>query len=130
MLVRFDLRVSVDRPGVDEILDGRPGESSADVAARVGLARRRALERSGVLNADLSDQELDDLAPLDAPAASALRHELERGRLTARGYHRVRRVARTLADLAGCEGPIGEGDVVAALSMRTRFGSRTLEEAA
>jgi magnesium chelatase family protein len=130
LLDRFDLRVSVDRPGVDEILDGRPGESSADVAARVGLARRRALERAGVLNAELSDQELDELAPLDAAASGALRHQLEQGRLTARGYHRVRRVARTLADLAGHDGPIGEADVVAALAMRTRFGSRSLEAAA
>ena len=62
---------------------------------------RLAIERSGSLNADLDDHQLHELAPLDADAEAMLRHDMEQGRLTARGYHRVRRVARTLADLAG-----------------------------
>jgi magnesium chelatase family protein len=131
LLDRFDLRVAVRRPEVGEILDGAPGESSAEVAARVALARRVAIARAGVLNCDLDEAALNETAPLDRPAASLLREQLEQGRLTARGYHRVRRVARTLADLAGeHDGPIGESRVVAALGMRCRVGSSAVVQAA
>jgi magnesium chelatase family protein len=123
-LDRFDLRVAVQRPGVDDMLDGAPGESTAEVAARVAAARSSAFERSGCLNADLDDAALQVDAPLAADAETLLRSELERGRLTGRGYHRVRRTARTLADLAGdVDGPIGEPHVAAALMMRTSIGA-------
>ncbi len=131
LLDRFDLRVALHRPDVGEILDGVPGESTAAVAARVSLARRVAIERSGRLNAALDDQLLNEIAPLDDPAAALLRSELEAGKLTARGYHRVRRVARTLADLAGeRDGPISEQSVVGALGMRARVGLSAVEQAA
>jgi magnesium chelatase family protein len=131
LLDRFDLRVAVHRPDVGELLDGAPGESTAEVAARVALARRVAIERGGALNARLDEQQLDELAPLDVAAAGLLRDEMERGRLTARGYHRVRRVARTLADLAGRhDGPIGEAQVVGALGMRARVGLSSIGQAA
>ena len=56
---------------------------------------------------------------------------IERGRLTARGYHRVRRVARTLADLAGLvDGPIPEELVAQALTMRARIGHAKVGQAA
>jgi magnesium chelatase family protein len=123
LLDRFDLRVSVHRPDVGELLDGEPGESTAEVAARVAAARRFALERGGVLNGALDEHGLNEFAPLDAAAARLVRTEIERGRLTGRGYHRVRRVARTLADLAGeHEGPISEVRVAGALGMRARVG--------
>ena len=94
-------------------------------------ARAAARSRSGALNAALDDQGLADFAPLDASASALLRDELERGRLTARGYHRVRRVARTLADLAGAyEAPIASDFVVTALGMRTRVGFSKVEQAA
>jgi magnesium chelatase family protein len=122
-LDRFDLRIAVHRPDIDEMLDGSPGESTAEVAARVAHARQLASERNGRLNAELDDVMLHELAPLSADGERLLRSELERGRLTGRGYHRVRRVARTLADLAGdIDGPIEEGHVAAALVMRTSVG--------
>ncbi len=131
LLDRFDLRVAVQRPDVGDILDGTPGESTADVAARVALARRVAIGRAGRLNAALDDHMLDELAPLDDSAALLLRGQLEVGKLTARGYHRVRRVARTLADLAGApDGPISDDIVVGALSMRARVGLSAVEQAA
>lgn len=131
LLDRFDLRIAVRRPDVDEMLGGEAGESTADVAARVERARGVALERAGVLNADLDDRMLHEFAPLDPDAERMLRLDLDRGRLTGRGYHRVRRVARTLADLAGdVDGDIDESYVAAALSMRTRVGSNTALEAA
>jgi magnesium chelatase family protein len=131
LLDRFDLRVAVQRPAVTELLDGDPGESTADVAARVAQARRVAVERSGGLNAALDENALNEFAPLDAAANRLIRDEIELGRLTGRGYHRIRRVARTLADLAGAyEGEIGEAFVAAALSMRARVGLSALGSAA
>ena len=123
LLDRFDLRVAVNRPDVTELLDGEPGESTAEVAARVHAARAAAIARGGGLNAELDEHGLNEFAPLDPAADRCIRTEMERGRLTGRGYHRIRRVARTLADLAGgVDRPIEEGDVAAALGMRARVG--------
>jgi magnesium chelatase family protein len=131
LLDRFDLRVALSRPAIGELLDGAPGESTAEVAARVALARGRALERNGCLNAELDEAQFQDVAALDHAGATRLRDEMERGRLTARGYHRIRRVARTLSDLAGEVGPmVAEDFVVTALGMRARVGaSAVLQEA-
>ena len=99
LLDRFDLRLEVHRPSVEELLGGPPAESSAMVAARVERARGVMRERAGVLNADIPAHRLDELAPLTPAATRLLRRELEHNRLTGRGLHRVRRVARTLCDL-------------------------------
>jgi magnesium chelatase family protein len=125
-LDRFDLRVAVAMTGVEELLDVREGEPSAAVQERVARVREMSLHRSGGVNARLSAQELDTHAPLSlSPAArDVLRRELELGRLTGRGYHRIRRVARTLADLAGNEGEIAHETVRVALLMRTRLHER------
>lgn len=131
LLDRFDLRVAVQRPAVDDLLDGRPGESTAEVAARVHAARRMALERRGCLNAALDERGLNEFATLDAEAEALVRREMEQGRLSGRGYHRVRRVARTLADLAhGADESISEAHVAAALSMRATVGVRAAGRAA
>jgi magnesium chelatase family protein len=131
LLDRFDLRVAVNRPDVADLLGGEPGESTADVAARVHLARSAAAGRSGGLNAELDEHGLNEFAPLEAAAERCIRAEMERGRLTGRGYHRIRRVARTLADLAGrADGPIDEGDVTTALTMRARVGLSAVGAAA
>lgn len=130
LLDRFDLRVAVSRPAVGELLDGSAGESTADVAARVALARRRAVERNGCLNAELDESQFSELAVLDPGGAGQLRDEMERGRLTARGYHRVRRVARTLADLSGVVDAVVPEDFVAtALGMRARVGASAVVQA-
>ncbi|MEZ5256946.1 MAG: ATP-binding protein [Ilumatobacteraceae bacterium] len=119
LLDRFDLRVPVDRPPIDALLDDTPGESTAQVAARVAAARDLAMRRQGGLNATLSSSELDDVAPLDPAARRLLRRELERGRLSGRGLHRVRRVARTLGDLRQPDDRIGEDLVALALALRS-----------
>ncbi len=124
LLDRFDLRVAVQRPGVDELLDPGGGEPSTVVAQRVGAARTLAIDRAGRLNADLHGELLDQIAPLTPPARELMRSEIERGRLTGRGYHRIRRVARTIADLATTTCPVevvDAGDVEVALSLRTRL---------
>jgi magnesium chelatase family protein len=118
LLDRFDLRLDVSRPDPAQLLGGDPGEPSCDVAARVAAARRRAAERGVVANGALPAPALDVFAPLDRPAALLLEDRLRRGALSARGLHRVRRVALTLADLAGRRAPVGEVDVCLALSLR------------
>jgi magnesium chelatase family protein len=123
LLDRFDLRVIVDRPDVGELLgmDGTPRtsmESTATVAKRVAVARRLAAARGVACNAALPVAGLDVSAPLAPDARRLLEARLRQGRLSARGLHRVRRVARTLADLAGREGPVVLDDVHAALVLR------------
>lgn len=120
LLDRFDVRVLVCRPGVDDLLGVEPGESTAVVRDRVCIGRRRALERQGFLNARLSADDLDRFAPLSDDARNLLRRELETGRLTGRGLHRVRRVARTLADRAGDTDVIEEDLIASALALRAR----------
>ena len=99
LLDRIDLLVPVHRPEIDELMIGEPGEPSAVVARRVAAAREIAFDRNGCVNSEITMSRLDACAPLSVEARKMLRMELERYRLTARSYHRVRRVARTLADL-------------------------------
>lgn len=122
LLDRFDLRVGVMRPGVDDLLESGGGETTEQVAARVAAARAGAVEQRGMLNSEIPAAHLDLLAPLTPAARLMLRNELERERLTGRGYHRIRRVARTLADLDGDPAaPVGEQHVAMAMQLRVRL---------
>lgn len=118
LLDRFDLRVWVGRPAPEQLLDERPGESSAAVRERVVAARARATQRGHGPNATLTGALLDEVAPLSAEALAVVRAELDRGRLSGRGLHRIRRVARTIADLNGGGNLIGAPEVLLALQMR------------
>jgi magnesium chelatase family protein len=69
-------------------------------------------------NARLPAWRLDEVAPLSGPAARLLEHKLRAGQLSARGLHRVRRVARTLADLADAGSTVDEEHVCLALGLR------------
>jgi len=119
LLDRFDLRVSVGLPRIDDLVDGTKGESSACVAERVMHVRNIALRRNGVPNSKIAVDDLDVLAPLSPPARAMLRRELELGRLSGRGLHRVRRVARTIADLDAESAMVTERHVATALQLRT-----------
>jgi len=121
LLDRFDLRVGVQRPSVDELLSPGGGEPTASVRQRVMAARARSIARNGMLNAQIPASALDALAPVDTSGAALLRAQLEADLLTGRGYHRVRRVARTIADLVGAD-TVGEEHVAAALQLRVRLG--------
>jgi magnesium chelatase family protein len=99
LLDRFDLRVGVQRTSVDDLVRIGGGEGTAVVRERVDRARAAAMARAGRLNAAIPPDRVDELAPVTADASALLRRELERGRLSGRGYHRIRRVARTIADL-------------------------------
>ena len=104
LLDRFDLAVRVEAPTAADLIGDRPAEGTAAVARRVAAARRRAEARGVAANADLPVGRLDEVAPLDGGARALLEHRLRAGRLSARGLHRVRRLARTLADLDGTTG--------------------------
>ena len=123
-LDRFDVRVLVHRPGVEELLGSELGENTESVATRVLRTQSIALERQGMLNARLSGQLLEQFAPVSDSGMNLLRYELEIGRLTGRGLHRVRRVARTLADREVYEGPLTDRHIAAALALRARIAPR------
>lgn len=118
LLDRFDLRIPVAAAEVTELMGGRPGEASAVVAERVAGARALAAERGVRANSELTPARLDKVAPLSAAAKGVLERRLRLGSLSARGLHRVRRVARTLADLDGGGATVGEEHVCAALELR------------
>lgn len=124
LLDRFDVRVVVSPPDVDDLLGRGGGESSATVRARADATRARGLERQGTLNCELPAHLLDTFAPLSASATRLLRDELVSGRLTGRGLHRVRRVARTLSDRDAGDETIDADHVAAALALRARIGAR------
>ena len=118
LLDRFDLRVLVSRADVGELLDNTPLESTEAVAGRVAEARARAAERGVLTNARIPASRLDEVAPLADPAWRVVEWHLRRGTLSARGLHRIRRVARTIADLSGAGLHVEEEHVCAALDLR------------
>ncbi|MFC6981471.1 hypothetical protein [Microbulbifer taiwanensis] len=100
-----------------QLQDTPVGESSAQVRARVAAARQRQLARQEKINAQLQGSELDRHCALGKNEQTLLRHSVEQLGLSARSYHRVLKVARTLADLAG-EEQIGAGQIAEALAYR------------
>jgi len=103
LLDRIDLKLEVPRVAQAELRATSSGESSADVRARVVAARERQLARAGKPNAALTNREADRCCVLDAGSHALIDRAIERLGLSARAYHRVLRVARTIADLAGRE---------------------------
>lgn len=115
---RIDLSVSVPRQRFGDIFNADGGEGSAAVRARVAAARERQLSRSGVVNACLDGAALRSQCRLRSGGRRILARTGERLRLSARGYFRVLRVARTIADLAGHD-VVGEEALAEALRYRT-----------
>jgi len=103
LLDRIDLKLEVPRVPQAELRETTPGETSAAVRARVIAARDRQLARAGKVNAVLSNREAERDCAIDARAHALLDRAIERLGLSARAYHRVLRVARTIADLEGRE---------------------------
>lgn len=121
LLDRFDVRVVLGRTAGEHLTSLEAGESSATVADRVQRAREIARGRQGTPNGAVPAWMIDDVAPLDAGALARMRVLLDSGSLSGRGFHRVRRVARTVADLAGHEGPLGVEHVETAVALRADF---------
>ncbi|MEN8175504.1 MAG: YifB family Mg chelatase-like AAA ATPase [Pseudomonadota bacterium] len=119
LLDRIDLHLEVP-PLPPEVLDPEHRETpvrSADAQARVVAARERQLQRQGKLNTALNPGEIDDVCALEPAQRRLLEQAMERLRLSARAYHRVLRLARTLADMAA-EARIGTVHLTEAIGYR------------
>jgi magnesium chelatase family protein len=122
---RIDLHIDVPAVKPADLALPPPAEGSADVARRVGAARARQAQRYATLapergirtNAEADGELLDRVATPDAEGKRLLLAAAERLHLSARGYHRVLRVARTLADL-DASADIGRTHIAEALSYR------------
>ncbi|MGV2494890.1 YifB family Mg chelatase-like AAA ATPase [Pelagerythrobacter aerophilus] len=121
MLDRIDLHVEVDPVSAADLALPPPSEGSAEVAARVARARAiqtaRAKETGARTNAELDGDPLERFATPDEAGRKLLMQAAEAMRLSARGYTRMLRVARTIADLSGAE-QIGRIHIAEALSYR------------
>ncbi|HEX5337168.1 MAG TPA: YifB family Mg chelatase-like AAA ATPase [Gallionella sp.] len=101
LLDRIDIQIEVPAVAQHDLLGKGSGETSADMQARVETARQRQLARQEKANAQLSVTEIDALCAPDGQGAALLQNAITRLNLSARAYHRVLKVARTIADLAG-----------------------------
>jgi magnesium chelatase family protein len=123
LLDRIDLAIEMAAVSAADLVLPPPAEGSAEVAARVAAARSLQRDRyaaDGVrTNAEADGTVLERAATLDAPARALLAQAAEAMRLSARAFHRVLRVSRTIADLAQAEG-VGRAHVAEALSYRRR----------
>lgn len=121
LMDRIDMHVDVSPvPLADLAQPHGGGEPSAPVAQRVAAARSLALARCGCLNAHLEGKALEEGIEVEDQARSLLTEAAQRLGLSARGYHRLLRVARTIADLALWPGPIARVHMAEALAYRAR----------
>jgi magnesium chelatase family protein len=124
LLDRIDLHIEVPAVTAADLILPPPAEGSREIAARVAAARERQAARYAAIglphvrsNAAVSGAVLEDVAKPDASGMALLREAADAMRLSARGYHRVLRVARTLADLDGLD-KVGRLHLAEALSYR------------
>jgi magnesium chelatase family protein len=101
LLDRIDLQIEVPAVPQEDLTRVAQGETSRVIRARVTAARARQLERQGKPNVALSTRDVDRCCAPDAHGATVLKQAISRLGFSARAYHRVLKVARTIADLAG-----------------------------
>ncbi len=122
LLDRIDMHLQVPSVCWAEMRSARRSEASARGRRRVCDARARAAERSVLCNAELSRRVLMDHCRPNAAAEALLGAAVERFRISVRGYHRILKVARTIADLSGSDG-LGPDHVAEAIQYRTLHGA-------
>jgi magnesium chelatase family protein len=121
LLDRFDLFLEMPAVSIADLQTIPRSESSQAVANRVAAARARQLARNdNKINAQLSGEMLDAACALDEAGKNLLKQAAEKMKLSARGYHRVLRVARSIADLGGAE-TITSSHLAEALAFRRRI---------
>jgi magnesium chelatase family protein len=103
LLDRIDIQIEVPVVTVDELARAQPGEASAKIRERVERARARMIQRQEKPNAKLASSEVERYCELNRDAAGILQRAITKLALSARGYHRILKVARTIADLAGAK---------------------------
>ncbi|MGH8123433.1 MAG: YifB family Mg chelatase-like AAA ATPase [Rudaea sp.] len=124
LLDRIDLQIEVPRVPLTELGSaGQVGESSANVRERVLAARQLQMRRAGKANAALKHREVQRDCALSARDRALLERALDKLGLSARAYHRILRVARTIADLAG-SAPIEAAHLSEAIQYR-RLSARS-----
>jgi magnesium chelatase family protein len=124
LLDRIDIHVHVPRLPFRDIIRRSESDQSHNIRSRVCAARERQQMRfplvHGWLNRNCPPQLLETIAPVDAPCHALLKSAVERLRLSLRAYHRILKVARTIADLAGSDG-IRSDHVAEAIQYRARL---------
>ena len=107
LLDRIDIHIEVPRVEYEKLSDDRLGEPSAAIRGRVAAARERQLRRfkgtSLTCNADMGPAEVRDFCQVDPAGKSLLKAAMQQLQMSARAYHRILKLARTISDLAGSE---------------------------
>jgi len=119
LLDRIDLHVWTDPVDAESVLEGPPGEPSQSVRAKVLCALSRQQARGG-FNAHIADQAIETLCPLPQGGKAMLAAAMRQYHLSMRGYKRVVKVARTIADLED-QASISEHHLAEALQFRPEF---------
>jgi magnesium chelatase family protein len=120
LLDRIDMHVDVPAVPQAELMQQAAGEASAAVRDRVMAAHARQLARQGKANAELVAKEIDRICRTDAAGEALLKQAIAKFGLSARAYHRVLKLARTIADLAAAEA-IAVGHVAEAIGYRRQL---------
>lgn len=117
LLDRIDMHLAVTPISPQQLQQGPAGESSQVVQARVVEAWQRQQQRQQLSNAHLSSNQLEQYAQLQPDTEQLLQQALQKFGLSLRAYHRIIKVARTIADLAACQ-DIGTDHIAEAISYR------------